>query len=178
MKPDEDVLPPTSLTAAEESFPSDFIFGCSSAAYQVEGAWNRDGKGESIWDYQTHNDTGAIADGSTGDVAANSYELYAEDVKALKHIGVNFYRFSISWSRIMPDGDISSLNEAGCAYYNRLINELLANGIEPMVTMYHLDLPQRLQELGGWANRYIVDYFEQYAGILYERYADRVSFVS
>lgn len=159
----------------QDTFPADFMFGCSSASYQVEGGWNKDGKGESIWDHLTHYSRDAVVDQSTGDVAANSYELYAEDVKALKLTGVQFYRFSISWPRILPDGDISSLNEAGLAYYDRLINELLANGIEPMVTMYHWDLPQRLQDLGGWANRYIIDYFEQYAWALYERYADRVS---
>lgn len=107
-------------------------------------------------------------------MTANSYDLYKEDVKALKLIGVNFYRFSISWARIMPTGDISSLNEFGLQYYDNLINELLLNEIQPMITMYHNDLPQRLQELGGWANSYIADYFEQYASVLYARYADRV----
>lgn len=180
----------------EEEFPVDFMFGCSSAAYQVEGAWKTDGKGENIWDRLTHYQPEVIYDRSNGDVAADSYNLYKEDVQALKRIGVssvmgtkcfenvlsdlyfqaNFYRFSVSWARILPDGDVSSLNELGLQYYDRLIDELLANDIQPMLTMYHWDLPQRLQELGGWANRYIVDYFEQYAGVLYERYADRVKF--
>lgn len=96
-------------------------------------------------------------------------------MQALKTSGADFYRFSISWPRVLPDGDISSKNEAGLQYYDNLINELLANGIEPMITMYHWDLPQRLQELGGWTNSYIVQYFEQYSMLLFERYADRVS---
>lgn len=132
------------------------------------------GKGENIWDRLVHTRPAYVLDGSNGDVTANSYDFYKEDVKALKLTGVNFYRFSISWARIMPTGDISSLNELGLQYYDNLINELLLNGIQPMITMYHNDLPQRLQELGGWTNSYITDYFEQYASSLFARYADRV----
>lgn len=163
--------PPPPLT-----FPETFKFGCSSSAYQTEGGWNADGKGETIWDRLVHDrHLNAVIDNSTGDVSANSYELHGEDVKAMQYIGVHFYRFSISWARIMPDGDISSLNEAGLSHYDTVIDELLANGIEPIITMYHMDLPQRLQNLGGWANRYIIEYFEQYAKVLFERYGDRVN---
>lgn len=159
---------------SELEFPVTFRFGSASSAYQIEGAWNIDGKGESIWDHLTHTRPDLIADGQNADVAANSYYQYEDDIKALLATGADYYRFSISWPRIMPDGDISSLNEAGLAYYDRLIDSLLANGIEPMITMYHWDLPQRLQDLGGWTNSYIVDYFEQYARVLYARYANRV----
>ncbi len=95
-------------------------------------------------------------------------------MQALKEAGMNFYRFSISWSRVLPTGDITSVNELGLQYYDNLINELVKNKIEPMVTMYHWDLPQRLQQLGGMANPIIVDYFEQYAKLLFDRYSDRV----
>lgn len=159
-----------------DQFLDNFLFGCSSSAHQIEGAWNADGKGASIWDHLTHSDPASIGDRSNADVTANSYELYADDVQALRQIGAKVYRFSISWPRILPDGDISSLNEAGLLYYDRLIDELLANGIQPMVTMYHFDLPQRLQELGGWANRYVIAYFEQYARVLFDRYANRVKY--
>lgn len=133
------------------------------------------GRGESVWDDITHRYPEKVVDGLNGDVSANSYELYKEDVKALVEAGMNFYRFSISWSRVLPTGDISSINELGLQYYDDLINELIRNKIEPMVTMYHWDLPQRLQQLGGMPNPIIVDYFEQYAKLLFERYADRVS---
>lgn len=133
------------------------------------------GRGESVWDDITHRYPEKVVDGLNGDVSANSYEFYKEDVKALVEAGMNFYRFSISWSRVLPTGDISSINELGLQYYDDLINELIRNKIEPMVTMYHWDLPQRLQQLGGMPNPIIVDYFEQYAKLLFERYADRVS---
>ena len=122
----------------------------------------------------THRYPEKILDRTNGDVSANSYEFYKEDVQMLKQASMQFYRFSIAWSRIMANGDTSTLNEPGLQYYDNLINELLANGIEPMVTMYHWDLPQGLQDLGGMTNPIIIDYFEAYAATLFERYGDRV----
>ncbi|KAJ6637735.1 Myrosinase 1 [Pseudolycoriella hygida] len=157
-----------------QQFPSTFKFGCGSSAYQIEGAYATDGRGQSIWDDVTKKYPEKVVDGSNGNVACNSYELYEEDIKALVATGVNFYRFSISWSRVLPTGDISSVNELGLQYYDNLINALIKNKIQPMVTMFHWDMPQRLQELGGMPNPIIVDYFKQYAKILFERYSDRV----
>lgn len=156
------------------SFPSYFKFGSASASYQIEGAWKRDGKSPNIWDEFTHNFPDKIQNGDNGDDAANSYDFYKRDVQMLKEAGMDFYRFSISWSRVLPNGDTSLLNELGLQYYDNLINELLLNNIEPMITIYHWDLPQALQELGGMTNPIIVDYFEAYADVLFKRYADRV----
>lgn len=155
-------------------FPDDFKFGAASAAYQVEGAWNVDGRGPSIWDTFTHNEPERIDDGLSGDDAALSYYKYKEDVQALKEINSQFYRFSVSWTRILTNGEITTRNQLGIDYYNRLIDELIANGIEPIVTMYHWDLPQPIQDLGGFANPLFVDYFEQFANVLYKEFGDRV----
>jgi len=162
------------LTQTEKYFPDDFLWGAASSAYQVEGAWNVDGKGESIWDHVCHTDPDRILDRSNGDVAANSYEFYKEDVRALKHVGFNYYRFSISWPRVLPDGSNTNINDAGLQYYNKLINELLANDIQPIVTIYHWDMPQQLQDIGGMVNPVIVDYFVQYARLLFDYFGDRV----
>jgi beta-glucosidase/6-phospho-beta-glucosidase/beta-galactosidase len=156
------------------TFASDFHFGVSSAAYQIEGAWNEGGKGESIWDRYTHTYPNAIVDGTNGDVAADFYHKYKEDIKRIKDLGLDSFRLSIAWTRIMPTGTINSLNQEGIDYYNDVINELIENDISPVVTIYHWDLPQYLQDLGGWTNGVLVGYFEDYADVLFSNYGDRV----
>ncbi|XP_047096708.1 myrosinase 1-like [Schistocerca piceifrons] len=167
-------VPVKSSGRPANQFPDGFYLGAATAAYQIEGAWNEDGKGESIWDHMLHAQPNLTADGQNGDVAADSYHKYKEDVQLLVGINANCYRFSLSWPRILPTGDTDNINQAGIDYYNNLINELLANGIEPMITLYHWDLPQELQKLGGWPNIEIADYFVEYARIAFENFGDRV----
>ncbi|KAJ9579870.1 hypothetical protein L9F63_004472, partial [Diploptera punctata] len=154
-------------------FKNDFKFGVATAAYQVEGAWNEDGKGPNIWDTLTHNHPNYIEDRSNGDDAAKSYYKYKEDVQLIKQLGVDFYRFSISWARILPKGHINEVNQLGIDYYDKFINELLNNGIQPVVTIFHWDLPQALQDLGGLASKFFVDIFVDYARLLFAKYGDR-----
>ncbi|KAK5648909.1 hypothetical protein RI129_003801 [Pyrocoelia pectoralis] len=156
------------------TLPSDLLIGTASSAYQIEGAWNSDGKGESIWDRMTHNMSFKIMDGSNGDVACDSYHKIKEDVDIIHRLGVQFYRFSVSWTRILPTGFPSKINKAGIRYYNKLINSLLKRGVMPIATIYHWDLPQSLQDLGGWANPLIQDWFENYAKVLFENFGDRI----
>ncbi|XP_047121927.1 myrosinase 1-like [Schistocerca piceifrons] len=163
-----------SAAVAANQFPDDFYFGASTAAYQTEGAWDADGKGVSIWDHMLHSQPNLTADGQNGDVAADSYHHFSEDVQALVGLNANVYRFSLSWPRILPTGDTDNINQAGIDHYNDVIDELLANGIQPMVTLYHWDLPQELQKLGGWPNIVIADYFVEYARIAFENFGDRV----
>ncbi|KAJ9595813.1 hypothetical protein L9F63_012997 [Diploptera punctata] len=132
------------------------------------------GKGESIWDSFLHAHPEAVADHTNGDIAADFYHKYKEDVQRIKSLRLSAFRFSISWPRIMPTGMLNSLNQEGINFYNDLINELIANGITPIITMYHWDLPQKLQDLGGWTNKIISEYFEDYADILFKCYGDRV----
>jgi beta-glucosidase len=153
-------------------FPAAFSWGTATASYQVEGAWNEDGKGESIWDRFAHT-PGKILNGDTGDVACDQYHRYREDVALMKELGFGSYRFSISWPRIYPTGK-GAVNQKGLDYYNRLVDELLANGIRPFPTLYHWDLPQALQDEGGWANREIVGAFTDYATTCVRALGDRV----
>eukprot|EP01018_Ginkgo_biloba_P003115 Gb_13350 [translate_table: standard] len=154
-------------------FPKDFVFGTSSSAYQYEGAAAEDGKGPSIWDTFTH-DEGNIPDGSTGDVAVDEYHRYKEDVRLMSEMGMDAYRFSISWSRLIPDGR-GPINPKGVEYYNNLINDLLDHGIQPYITLYHFDLPQFLEdEYGGWVSPQIVEDFVEYAEVCFREFGDRV----
>ncbi|KAK4253658.1 hypothetical protein QN277_010305 [Acacia crassicarpa] len=158
------------------SFPPDFKFGTSSAAYQYEGAALQEGKGPSIWDIFTHTYPERIADHSNGDVATDSYHRYKEDVAIMKDIGFNSYRFSISWSRILPYGHLKGgVNPEGIRYYNNLINELLSKGIQPFVTLFHFDLPEALEaEYGGLLSPKIVKDFRDYAEVCFREFGDRV----
>jgi beta-glucosidase len=162
----------TGQKASPHTFPRGFFWGTATSAYQIEGAWNEDGKGESIWDRYAHT-PGNIRDGSTGDVANDHYHRYKEDVSLMKGIGANAYRFSISWPRIFPEGT-GTPNAKGLDFYNGLVDELKAAGIEPFPTLYHWDLPQPLQDKGGWQNRDTAQKFADYAGYTAERLSDRV----
>jgi beta-glucosidase len=153
-------------------FPDGFLWGAATAAYQIEGAPDEDGKGPSIWDTFSHT-PGKVFHGDTGDVACDSYHRYPEDIAMLQRLGVGAYRFSLSWPRIQPDGR-GPANPKGLDYYNRLIDALLEKSISPVVTLYHWDLPQALQDKGGWAARDIAEIFADYAGIAGEAFGDRV----
>ena len=153
-------------------FPKDFVWGAACASYQYEGAWQADGKGPNIWDDFTHV-PGNIKNGDTGDVACDGYRRVSEDVALMKDCRIRAFRFSISWARIIPDGD-GAVNEAGWRFYDELVDALLAAGIEPMITLYHWDLPSALQDKGGWLNRDIIAAFGRYAELVAEHFRERV----
>ncbi|GAB3861044.1 GH1 family beta-glucosidase [Micromonospora andamanensis] len=159
-------------TAPMPEFPTGFRWGVSTSAYQIEGAAGTDGRGPSIWDTFAHT-PGRIIDGSNGDVACDHYHRYAEDVALMAGLGVTAYRFSISWPRVLPSGT-GQVNPAGLDFYERLVDELLAHGIDPVATLFHWDLPQPLEDTGGWLNRDTAHRFAEYADLVAARLGDRV----
>jgi beta-glucosidase len=162
------------LNMAIYSFPKDFLWGAAASAYQIEGAYNKDGKGESIWDRFVRWDA-HVLNGDTGDVACDHYDRMPQDVALFKKLGIACYSFTISWTRILPDGR-GLVNIKGLDFYDRLVDALLESGIRPKATLYHWDFPQLLQDLGGWPNRDSVDWFADYARIVFDKLSDRVNF--
>jgi beta-glucosidase len=153
-------------------FPKGFLWGAATSAYQIEGAWNEDGKGESIWDRFSHT-PGKISGDDTGDTACDHYHRFRDDVAIMRRLGLKTYRFSVSWPRVLPRGR-GQPNPKGLDFYSRLVDALLEAGIEPFLTLYHWDLPQALQDEGGWSSRSIVDAFLEYAELLAKKLGDRV----
>ena len=154
-------------------FPEGFLWGTATAAFQVEGAWNEDGKGESIWDRFTHT-PGKVKGGTNADVACDQYHLYPQDMALAKKLNQKSYRFSISWPRIQPSGT-GAPNMKGVDHYSRLVDEMLKNDLRPFCTIYHWDLPQALEDKGGWPNRDLAGYYADYAGILAKHLGDRIT---
>jgi beta-glucosidase len=160
-------------SSSEIKFPNNFFWGTATAAYQIEGAWKEDGKGESIWDRFAHT-PGRIKNGDTGDAACDSYHRWREDIELMRAMNLNSYRFSISWPRIQPTGS-GPANSKGLDYYNRLVDALLEARIRPFVTLYHWDLPQALEDSGGWPNRDTASRFADYTELVARSLGDRVS---
>jgi len=156
------------------TFPEKFIWGAATAAYQVEGAAFEDGRSESIWDRFAHT-PGKVINGENGDISVDHYHRMTDDIKLMKQLNLQAYRFSISWSRVLPEGR-GRVNRKGIDFYNRLVDNLLEAGILPFVTLYHWDLPSELQNAGGWLNRRICDWFTEYAQLMYKSLGDRVNF--
>jgi beta-glucosidase len=161
-----------SKRSPQAEFPAGFAWGAATASYQIEGAWNEDGKGSSIWDTFSRA-PGNVANGDTGDIADDHYHRWQDDVALMKSLGLKAYRFSIAWPRVLPEGE-GEINERGLDFYDRLVDALCAAGIQPFATLYHWDLPQALQEKGGWANRAIVESFSRYTEAVALRLGDRV----
>jgi beta-glucosidase len=157
-------------------FPADFLWGAATAAYQIEGAWKEDGKGESIWDRFSHT-PGKIENNDTGDIACDHYHRMPDDVALMQKLGLTSYRFSVSWPRVLPEGR-GQVNTKGLAFYDRLVDRLLEAGIAPNVTLNHWDFPQALQDKGGWPNRDSTAWFADYAQIMFDALGDRVTFWS
>ena len=154
-------------------FSENFVWGAATSAYQIEGAVKEDGKGEHIWDVYVK-EPGHIYGGHNGNSACDHYHRFREDVSIMKEIGIMAYRFSIDWSRVLPEG-FGSVNESGIAFYDSLINELLKNGIEPYITLHHWELPYEIYKRGGWMNPQIVEWFGEYARLIAGRFSDRVT---
>lgn len=154
-------------------FPRGFVWGAASAAYQVEGAWKADGKGLSTWDMFCRQ-PGAVFSGHNGDIACDHYHRYAEDVDLMRLIGIKAYRFSVSWPRVMPGG-VGSVNQKGLDFYDRLVDALLAAGIDPYITLFHWDYPYDLYRQGGWLNRDAPHWFAEYASVVAKKLSDRVT---
>lgn len=159
-----------STTRLARSFPTDFLWGTATSAYQIEGAVAEDGRGESIWDRFAHT-PGRIRNGDTGDVACDHYHRYADDLDLIANLGLRAYRFSVAWPRVLPEGE-GRVNPAGIGFYRRLIEGLLERGVKPVPTLYHWDLPQALQERGGWANRDTAHRYAAYAELMARELGD------
>lgn len=157
---------------SEARFPEGFLWGAATSAYQVEGSPLADGAGPSIWQRFTHT-PGLVRNGETGDVACDHYRRYEDDVRLMRELGLNAYRFSVSWSRVLPEGK-GRVNERGLDFYRRLVDALLDNGIQPAVTLYHWDLPAALDDRGGWLNPDIAGWFAEYASVMFQALDDRV----
>jgi beta-glucosidase len=155
-------------------FPHNFLWGAATAAYQIEGAWNEDGKGESIWDRFSHT-PGKVTNGDTGDIACDHYHRWQEDIRLMRQLGIKAYRFSTAWTRVLPAGR-GRINPPGLDFYDRLVDALCAANIEPFLTLYHWDLPQSLHEIGGWTNREVCYAFADYAALMVKRLGDRVKY--
>lgn len=158
------------MTTTPQTFPADFLFGAATASYQIEGGVNEGGRGPSIWDTFSHT-PGKVVNGDTGDVACNHFHRWEEDIDMMEEMGLQAYRFSISWSRVQPTGT-GEFNEEGIAFYRNIIDRLRAKGIEPMITLYHWDLPQALYDNGGWVNRDTVEAFTVYAERMVHEFGD------
>ena len=155
-------------------FAKDFVWGAATSSYQIEGTGRDSGKGQNIWDVFTK-EPGRVYEGHTGDIACDHYHRFREDVAYMKELGLKGYRFSIDWSRVLPEGT-GKVNEKGIDFYNALIDELLEQGIEPYITLYHWELPYEIYKRGGWMNPEIVELFGQYARLVAERFSDRVKY--
>ncbi|MFC4307722.1 GH1 family beta-glucosidase [Steroidobacter flavus] len=162
------------MTKPSIHFPKDFLWGCATSAYQIEGSPLADGAGPSVWHRFSHT-PGRVQDGDTGDVTCDHYRRWESDVDLMQSLGLNSYRFSIAWGRVLPEGT-GRVNAAGLDFYERLVDRLLSRGIQPMVTLFHWDLPAALDDRGGWLNRDIAHWFAEYANVVFRRLDDRVKY--
>jgi beta-glucosidase len=160
------------MTIDPSSFPADFVWGAATASFQIEGATHEDGRGESVWDRFCAT-PGKVRGGDTGEIACDFYHRYPDDIRLMKELGLDAFRFSIAWPRVLPEGR-GAVNEAGLDFYDRLVDDLLANGIEPFATLFHWDSPQALEDKGGWRERSTAEAYAEYAEVVVSRLGDRV----